>query len=320
MKEPLHQTFPATAAERRRRHRTTGVIAAVLLLWWLYLAVGANLPWLLAGLGAVLTAVWVTRARPQIAVCALVAVVTATVPAVACLILIGRQVINAADVGAVLTAYVIAAPVPVLVACALRPALVNAGVNALLGSVVLLLGAVPCVVLGDHGEGAAVLIAALTSSVALIWYRHRTAAGALLTGFPLVNGWTDLGPRVLPDGSLVARLLVGNGQAITCSTPTPPEATEQHCLAATRTAVATAAAVGLSGARVQPVVIVPDNETRGIQRHVVNDGTVAASVVVTGWQHLEDVTRLAPRRYLTHRRVLFSASLLPIPTVQGAAR
>ena len=55
---------------------------------------------------------------------------------------------------------------PALVACALRPALINAGVNALLGSTVLLLAAVPCVVLGDHGEAAAVLIVALTVSVA----------------------------------------------------------------------------------------------------------------------------------------------------------
>ena len=102
-------------------------------------------------------------------------------------------------------------------------------VNALLGSAVLLLGAVPVVVLGDHGEGAAVLIAALTMSVALIWYRHRRAAAALLAALPLVNGWTDLGRRTLPDGSRIDRLLVGDGQAIACSTITTSTALEEDC-------------------------------------------------------------------------------------------
>ena len=77
-----------------------------------------------------------------------IALVTAAVPAVTCVILISQQVIGAGDVGAVLTGYVLAAPVPALVACALRPALINAGLNAMLGSTVLLLAAVPCVVLG----------------------------------------------------------------------------------------------------------------------------------------------------------------------------
>ena len=52
----------------------------------------------------------------------------------------------------------------------------------------------------------------------------------------------------------------------------------------------------------------------------MNDGTVAASVIVTGRQHLEDVTRLAPRRYLSHRRVLLTASLRPAPTLQATTR
>ena len=139
MKEFLRQTFsPAGTAGRRRRRRPAALTAAVVLLWWLYVAVGANLPWLLAGVAAALTAVWVTRAHPQVAVCALIALVTAAVPAVVCVILIGQQVIGAGDVGAVLTGYVLAAPVPALVACALRPALINAGLNALLGSTVLL--------------------------------------------------------------------------------------------------------------------------------------------------------------------------------------
>ena len=318
MKQFLRQTFsPAGTAGRRRRRRPAMVVAGVLLLWWLYVAVGANLPWLLAGGAAALTAVWVTRAHPQVAVCALIALVTAAIPAVVCVLLIDKQVITT-DVGAVLTGYVLAAPVPALVACALRPALINAGRSALLSSTVLLLAAVPCVVLGDHGEAAAVLIVALTISSALIWHRHRRAAGALLAPLPVVNGWTDLGPRVLPDGSRVDRLLVGHGHAITCSTPTSSATPEQGSLAAARTAAAAAAAIGLPGARIQPVVLVTEQETAGLEGHLVNDGNVAASVIVTGRHHLEDVTRLAPRRYLTRRRAVLTASLLPIPAMRAA--
>ena len=160
------------------------------------------------------------RRHRDVAACVAIGTVTAAVPAVTCVILIDRQVSGAADVVAVLTGYILVAPVPALVACTLRPALVDRPVNALLGSAVLLLGAVPMVVLGDHGEGAAVLIVALTTSVAVVWYRHRRAAAALLAALPLVNGWTDLGRRTLPDGARIDRLLVGDGQAIACSTIT----------------------------------------------------------------------------------------------------
>ena len=65
MKEFLRQTFsPVGTAGRRRRRRPAVLIAAVVLLWWLYVAVGANLPWLLAGVAAALTAVWVTPGAP----------------------------------------------------------------------------------------------------------------------------------------------------------------------------------------------------------------------------------------------------------------
>ena len=131
-------------------------------MWWAYLVLGSNLPWLLAAIGASLVAVWVLREHPGVAACVAIAAVTAAAPAVTCVILIDRQVSGAADVVAVLTGYILVAPVPALVACALRPALVTAPVNALLGSAVLLLGAAAVVVLGDHGEGAAVLIVALT--------------------------------------------------------------------------------------------------------------------------------------------------------------
>ena len=267
------QAFSPSAAtgRRQRGERPAVLVGAVVLMWWAYLVLGSNLPWLLAAIGVTVIAIWLLREHRGVAACVAIGAVTAAVPAVTCVILIDRQVSGAADMVAVLTGYILVAPVPALVACALRPVLVTVPVNALLGSGVLLLGAVPGVVFGDHGEGAAVLIAALTLSVALIWYRHRRAATALLAALPLVNGWTDLGRRTLPDGSRIDQLLVGQGQAIACLTSSTAGGVERDALAAARAASATAAALGLSGARVQPVIL-SDREKPRIERYLVNDG------------------------------------------------
>jgi hypothetical protein len=157
------------------------------------------------------------------------------------------------------------------------------------------------------------LIAALTASVAVVWYRHRRAAAALLTAIPLVHGWTDLGHRTMPDGSRIDRLLLGNGQAIACSTITASTCLEGDFLAAARRAAAAAVALGMASARVQPVVLT-DQENPGIERHLVNDGEVAASVIVTDQSHVGDVIRLAPRRRMRDRRAVLTAALLPVPT------
>ena len=111
------------------------------------------------------------------------------------------------------------------------------------------------VVLGDHGEGAAVLVGALTASVAVVWGRHRRAAAALLAALPAVNGWTDMGRRTLPDRSRVDQLLVGDGQVIVCSRITTSTPLKEDSLTAARRAAATAAAIGLPGRRVQPVIL-----------------------------------------------------------------
>lgn len=321
MKQFLHQAFsPSAATGRRRRRRPAVLVAAVVLMWWAYLVLGSNLAWLLAALAISVVAVWVLRQHPEIAVCAAIATITAALPAVTCVILIDRQVSGAAaDVAAVLTGYILVAPVPTLIACTLRPVLGIVPVNALLGSVVLLLGAATGVVLGDNGAGAAVLLATLSTSIALIVLRHRRATAALLSELPVVNGWTDLGRRTLPDGSRIERLLIGRGQAITCST-TASTVSETESIAAVRTAAAAARALGLSDSRVQPVILT-EQETPGLQRHSVNDGEVAASVIVTAPRHVEDVTRLAPRRRRGHqRRAVLTADLLPVPTSGTSTR
>ena len=127
-----------------------------------------------------------------------------------------------------------------------------------------------------------------------------------------MNGWTDLGRRTLPDGSRIDRLLIGRGQAITCST-TASTVSEAAAIAAVRTAATAARTLGLSDSRVQPVILT-ERETPGVQRHLVNDGEVAASVIVTARRHVEDVTRLAPRRRRHQRRAVLTAALLPVTT------
>jgi hypothetical protein len=158
-----------------------------------------------------------------------------------------------------------------------------------------------------------VLFVALFASVAVIVLRHRRAAAALLSDLPLVNGWTDLGRRTLPDDSRIDWLLIGRGQAITCTT-TASTVSEAAAIAAVRTAATAARTLGLSDSRVQPVILT-ERETPGVQRHLVNDGNVAASVIVTARRHVEDVTRLAPRRRRGHqRRAVLTAALLPVTT------
>ena len=88
--------------------------------------------------------------------------------------------------------------------------------------------------------------------------------------------------------------------------------------AAVRTAAATATALGLSERKVQPVVLIEQDP--GLQRVLVNDGTLAASVIMTGSRQVEEVTRLAPRRHRQHRRVVLTAALLPVPAAEAATR
>jgi hypothetical protein len=308
-----------TGVLRSKRDRPTLIVGAVLMIVWCWFVLGPNFPLLLAVFATAAGGIWVLRRQRDVAACVAIGTVTAAVPAVTCVMIIGREVSGAADVVAVLTGYILVAPVPALVACTLRPALVHRPINTLVGSAVLLLGAVPMVVLGDHGEGAAVLIVALTTSVAVVWYRHRRAAAALLAALPLVNGWTDLGSRTLPDGSRIDRLLVGDGQAISCSTITTSTCLEADFVAAARRAAAAAAALGMAGGRVQPVILI-EQENPGIGRHLVNDGKVAASVILTGQSHLGDVIRLAPRRRMGDRRAVLTAALLPVPTARAVTR
>ena len=66
-------------------------------------------------------------------------------------------------------------------------------------------------------------------------------------------------------------------------------------------------------------MILSDREKPRIERFLVNDGDVAASVIVTGPRHIEAVTRLAPRRR-HRRRAVLTAALLPLPAARTTTR
>ena len=319
MKQHLLQWLSSSeAAARQRRGRPAVVVGAAVLLWWTYLVLGDNLPWLVIAVAGAAIAGWILRDHRQVAACCAIAIATAAVLAITCVIIIDRQVPGTSDAAAVLTGFLIAAPIPAAVACTLRPTLVSMPLNAACGSGVLLLGALPTVVLGDHGEGPVLAVTALMASVVLIWRRHRRAAAARLEPLPLVNGWTDLGRRTLPNGTYVEQLLIGHGLAIACSTAalsTP----EKAAFTAAHTAAATATALGLAARRVQPVVLI-ERESAHLKRVLVNDGDIAASVIVTDRRKIEEVTQLAPRHHRNQRRTVLTAALLPSPAIRAETR
>lgn len=321
MRQPVSNivsTMIPGLTDRRYQRRSSLMLAILVLLWWGHLVLGPDFPALVGGVITVLAALWVLRRRPAIAACAGIAAATAGVLAVTCVVVMDQQIADAADMVAVLTGFGLVAPVPAVLACTLRPVLVTAPVNALLGSAVLLLGAVPVVVFGDHGQGAALLAGALITAIAVMWIRHRRAAATLLASQPALNGWTDLGRRTLPDGSEVDRLLVGRGQAIACSTATAT-VTERAYLSAARRAAAAATVIGLPPSSVQPVIL-SGGETPGLERHLVRDGCSTASVIVISTTMLDAVTRLAPRRWRSRRRAVLTAALLPTSAERTPAR
>ena len=304
---------------RLGRGRTPAVAAAAgLLLWWCSLVLGPDLPALLLMAAVVLVAVWMARYRRSDVVCASIAAVVVTMFAVAGVLVVDRQS-DATDVAAVLIGYALVAPIPALVACLQRPAsLVSAPVSTLIGSGILLAGAAPTVLAG-HGYGldSAVLVTVLVAAAAVIVLRHRRAAAKLTDPLPTLHGWTDLGGRRTPDGTRVDRLLLGAGHAIVCTRLIGDRpVTDRAALAAVRRAAAAAQAIGLAPHRVQPVILTTTAGKDAVRRHLVNDGDVAASVLVVRPDQLCRVIAQAPARRPGRRRAVLAAAMLPtVPTL-----
>lgn len=307
---------------RLGRGRTPAVAAAAgLLLWWCSLVLGPDLPALLLTATVALVAVWTVRHRPGVAACAGIAAGTTAVFAVTCVVVVDRQTGGATEMVAVLVGYLLVAPVPALVACLQRPVLVSAPVSTLLGSGILLAGAAPTVLAGAaYGLDSVVLVTAAVTAVAVIVLRHRRAGAKLTDPLPTVHGWTDLRGRRLPGGAQVDQLLLGAGHAIVCTRLGDRPVTDRSALAATRRAAAAAQAVGLAPHRVQPVILTTTAENDSARRHLVNDGDVAASVIIVRPDQLCRVIGQAPARRPGHRRAVLAAALLPTTPISMRER
>jgi hypothetical protein len=306
----------AGASSRTRRRRPAVLVAGVLLLAWLWVVLGSDLPLLLTVLAAAAGATAGLRRRPEYAAGVAVAIGTAAAPAVTCLIVMTEQAPGAADVVAVLTGYILVAPIPAMLAFSRRPTVIRRPVNALLGSLILLLGTVPVVMIGDRGDGAPMLAGALLVSGATVWIRQQRAGHALVADLPVEDGWTDLGTRTLPDGTTVHRLLLGRGHAVAAAhsgTSTPGPAALDR---AVHRAITVADTLGLPASRVQPVLLTGTGA--GLQRRVVTTGQATASVIITGTAGLSAVTGTAPRCWTATRRPLLTAAVLPTTSHAGS--
>lgn len=306
------------AAVRKARSRSVRgrapatAVATVLLLWWCGLILGPDLPVLLVGAAAALVGWWMVRHQPAAAACMAIAGLTAAGLGAACVVVVDRQISGAPDVVAVLMGYLMAAPIPALAACLLRPAgLVSAPRSALLGSGILLLAAAPTVPAGAYGLANLVLLTAVSTAVGVIYLRHRRAGIALTQTLPTLHGWTDLRARRTGDGTQLDHLLLGAGHAIVCTRLGNRPVTDQVVLDAVHRAAAAARAIGLSAHRVQPVILTTTLGKNPARRHLANNGDMAASVIVIRPDQLDQVTALAPPRRPGHRRAVLAAALLP---------
>jgi hypothetical protein len=301
-----------------RGRAPAAAVATLLLLWWCGLVLGPDLPVLLLVVTGTLVAVWMVRHRPAAAACAGIAAGTATVFAVTCVVVVDRQSGGATEVVAVLIGYLLVAPIPALAACLQRPvSLVSAPVSTLVGSGILLASATPTVLAGGgYGLDSVVLVTGLVTAVAMIVLRHRRAAAKLTDPLPTLHGWTDLGGRRAPDDTRIDRLLLGAGHAIVGTRLVDDQpVTDRVALAAVRQAAAAAQAVGLPPHRVQPVILTTTAEKDSVRRCLVNDGDVAAAVIIARPDQLCRVIAQAPARRPGHRRAVLAAALLPtIPT------
>lgn len=297
------------------RRRGTLAVAAALLLLWAWTVLHTQLAVLAVVLAVTAAAVCVFRFCPAAAAGVGVASAASAAPLVGSLLVVAQQRPGGASIVAALTGWILTGPIPAMVAWAGRPALTRRVVDAALGSLVLLAGAVP-VTLGAYSFAALLLLGSLTAATAVILGRRRSALRRRLDELPTANGWTELARRRLPGGAAVDHLLVGNGHAVAAWTA------EQVTAAALTAAAVRAAQVAdvlhLPPSRVQPALIVDRAPPDAPFRQVATP-TVSADVAVLGSvQDLDALARAAPRRRRGQRRALLAAAALPTAPLNRA--
>lgn len=316
---------PAAPASRRRgplphqwltgrRHRPALILTAGLLLTWWWTVLGPTTFTLLGFTAAATLGVWLVRRRRALAASIAVAALTALLPGALVIWTVDNAAANAPATAAVLTGYLLAGPVPALLAWTRRFPATHRLADTAVGSVILLVSMIPVAIAGDHGFGTAALAAGLTGAGAWTWLRRRRALRDNLDTHPTHQGWTDLGPRVLPDGHVVDQVLVGHGRALLVTrTRSSPGALRSVVDQAEQLA----AALQAPATRLQPVVI--DLATDLLTWRAVDTATATATVPVLPPAQLTALTQGLPAR--THRapRVLLQQlACLPAPSLTGA--
>ena len=286
-----------------------------LLLMWCWAALGPGLPYLLTFLAVLVVLGWIVRRRRDILASLVIVAAAVAGPGVLLVIEASHHAALVNASAAVLTGYMLAAPIPTLFAWTGRPVVTSRPIGSLLGTAVLLASAAPVAIWGDHGDGTTFLVAGLVGGVGVVWVRHRRAvsrridaalATAARRSWDLADGWCDLGTRMLPDGEKV-HLLLGAGNVVAAHRVTSSVGDGQ-ARRAVRRSIALAAALRTSPTRIQPVLL--DDNQAGEQARHVTVVEASATVVYTAPSGLSALTAAAPRRR-GHRRLLATASALP---------
>ena len=295
------------------------LLTAMFMLMWLWKVLGPDLPYLVVLLGTSIGAIWLLRHRRDVVYSIVIVAVTVAAPMIVTIVMAGAHSANVPTAAAVLTGYILAAPLPTLTAWALRPAVISRPLNCLIGSLLLLVSATPIVVFGDHGYGTQLVVTAVTLSCGLIWVRHRRALGHRLKNLPLdAAGWTDLGARLLPGGGQIDRVLIRRGYAV-AATLTTAKTISPGALNRTLTrSLGLAESAGIPPARVQPILLAPA-ATSGLGPHqVTSRGAAAAVLVLTPDQLAQVISRAPEQRLLRRRRSLLTAAALAQPEGRAA--
>ena len=309
---PFARLTKRFAATRWGRKPVT-LLCAGLLLMWGWAVLGPDLPFLIILLALAATAMWILRHRRDIAYSVGIIACTAAAPVIVVLLMASAGASGTPAVAAVLTGYILAAPLPTLTAWALRPPITSRPRSALLGSLLLLIGAVPVTVFGDHGFGTSVLVGSVAAACGLVWVRHRRALARRLMHLPVRrDGWTDLGARVLPAGSELHKVLVRRGYVVAATLTTGKIISPGALRRTMNRAIDLAAAAGVPPTRVQPVLFAP-RATSGTGHHHITAGGATGTVLVTASPDLLDITALAPRSHRRGHRCLLTAATLDVP-------
>ncbi len=311
----MTRTPLASQLHRFGRRHIAAVLTAAVLAWWCWSRLRDQLLALTVLLAAAAVTIWIVRRRRELAAAAAIAATSAAVPAAVMLELLQRDP-TSTSTAAILTGYAVLAPAPTVTAWTLHPALVSRTRSALLGSLVLLITAVPAVLL--PWTAALLLPTAAIGVCGTLWLRNHRHGHADHRETDLGSGWTDLGARRLPTGQPIAHLAVGGGYAITACTAPAATPSRAVLIDTVRRAAAAADAIDLPVHRMQPVLL-SDQVQALPTHHLVNTGAIAAMVIVARPDQLPTVAAAAPHRRWWSRRPLHLARSLPALTPSATA-